>query len=378
MLPIDLFIHLLAIIGLLLMTGFCFSIYLKHRIPQFLILGFALLPFGMLALILQGFDNPFTDELGLYCAVVAMLLVIGFALSVFYPKFLEVQWLLPYSVFIHFLATSAIIIRHQTSYAFSEMVIIPPLLLGVVLSMGFVTWKFHQLGAQELTMFLGSFLIASLIAGLFWFINPLLGYIGAAFAAFAGLIIAARATTPEAIASLYREYFLLPSSQYNVEPLNREDLKVAVMVFGPKGPDLIYEIGELFNPESDSMKQKFTHFFFAMLHPLIKDSDSFLEMFGPFRPFGLPNKHSLACVALLPSELNGDRRLGGKTITIFTLLYPKHNESPEMISLLRMCLREYCQNLETLEEVSNESLRAFQGKAINQLQRVANNTSRGK
>ncbi|MFQ5979591.1 MAG: hypothetical protein ACE5OZ_15795 [Candidatus Heimdallarchaeota archaeon] len=376
MASLDLFIHLLAIIGLLLMTGFCFSIYLKHRIPQFLILGFALFPFAIVALILQGFDDPFPAEIGLYAGVVALLLVIGFALSIFWPKFLEIQWFLPYSISVHFLAISAIIVRHETSYAFSEALFILPLLLAVILAMGGVTWKLHQLGADELTLFLGSFLIAALIAGLFWFFNPLLGYIGAVIAAIAGLIVAGRTTTPESIASLYREYFLLPGSKYDVDIPTREELQIAVMVFGPKGPELTLEIGEMFNRDSESEKHKFVHFFFAMLRPLIKDSDSFFELFGPLRPFGFSQKHSLACVTLLPSKISGDQRLGGKTITIFALFYPRKKESPEIINLLRMSLREYCQDLETLEEVSDESLKVFLGSIISRLHRDLNSSSR--
>ncbi|MHA2272878.1 MAG: hypothetical protein ACXACI_13515, partial [Candidatus Hodarchaeales archaeon] len=210
MASLDLAIYLSGTIGLVLVAGFSFSMYYNHRIPQFLVLGFALVPFAILALFFRTADDSFYKELGLYAAVIAMMLIIGFAIGVFYPKFLELQYFLPFVLFTQLLGLFAAITRHETSYDFSEIIFVIPLLSAAMVAMGLVTWKFYRLKVPQLTMLLFSFFLGIFLAGFLLFFNPLFGYAAAAYLAFVCLIIIGRTNNPEALASLYREYLLLP------------------------------------------------------------------------------------------------------------------------------------------------------------------------
>jgi hypothetical protein len=364
--PLELIALLLAVLGLTLVAGFCFLLYWNHRIPQFLVLGFALVPFGTVALFLRGTENAFCNELGLYAAVVALLLVIGFAIAIFYPEFLQLQWFLPFSVLIHLVASLALIVRHETTYDFSEALFIPPLLCAVGIAIGFVTWKYRKL--TQLTSLLAIFLASALMAGFLWFFAPSFGYFIAVYGALAALFVITRANNPKTVALLYREYLRLSASKQS-EGLIQEDISIGVLAFGPRGPELLLESGDLFDPDAEEAKIQFTHFYFTIIRPMVQDSQSFLEIFGPLRPFGLPRKQSLVCVTSLSSIKMGDQRLGGKTIAVFTLLYPRRKESTEVVNLLRIYLHQYVQDLESLEEVSQESLQVFRQSISNRLER---------
>ncbi|MFX0114384.1 MAG: hypothetical protein ACFFB3_07540, partial [Candidatus Hodarchaeota archaeon] len=238
----------------------------------------ALVPFAAVALLLRGTGDSLGNEIGLYAAVVALLLVIGFAIGIFYPEFLQLQWFLPFSVFIHLLASLALIIRHETTYDFSEALFIPPLLCVVGIAIGFVTWKLYHLRVPQLTSLLAISLASALMAGFFWFFAPSFGYFIAVYGALAAFLVIARTNDPKTVALLYHEYLQLSSSRQS-EWLTLEDLAIGVLAFGSRGPELLREIGELFDPDSREARIQFIHFYFTMIQPMIQDSQSFLYEF---------------------------------------------------------------------------------------------------
>lgn len=379
MISIGSVILIISSIGLIFLALFCFLTYRSHHIPQFLLLGFAFFPFGIIAVIFSESNETIFAEISLYATVVAACFLIGFALSLLNPKIFEPNYFLIYLVIIHMAAISAATVTHEFSAMEASWVFGPPIVILLVVTLAAATWKAYTLEANQLALFCAILLFASIFGGTVSIVYRSLGHGLSAYITLFGLIVIRSGNQPESIALLRRDYLLLSGLKSGSELLTLKDLSLGVLIFGPKGPEFYLKFGELFegvNIKKDEIALKLTHFYFAMLKPLLQDSTSIKDTFGPMPAFRFPGMQALAGTDLLLSKDLGDPRLQGQVITILVLFYPSRCESLELIRSLKLALYDYFQGVNVLEEISEESLRSFQRKKIEQL--GSNLPSRGK
>jgi hypothetical protein len=363
-------ILILSAIGLFLLAGICFATYRIHRIPQFLLLGLAIFPFGIISVVFSESDEAVFVEISVFATVVTSFFIISFALSLLYPKFLEHHYLLPYLALSHLAGLLAAVITHEISVTAAAWMFGFPSTLLILVILARATWKAYELGAMQLALFCSILLVALVLGGTISLFYRGLGLGIAAYAALFGLIAMRSLHQPESMALLYREYLLLSGSRADSEILSPEDLSIGVLIFGPKGPEFFLQLGELFNAlnsKKNEISLKLAHFYFAMFKPLLEGSTSLHDTFGPMPAFNFPGIQSLVGAGLLSSKDLGDPRLQDQIITLIVLYYPARFESLELVRSLRYALFEYFQGKTMLEEISEHSLESFQQKIIRQL-----------
>lgn len=104
-----------------------------------------------------------------------------------------------------------------------------------------------------------------------------------------------------------------------------------------------------------------------MFKPLLDGSTSIHDTFGPMPAFNFPGMQSLVGAGLLSSKDLGDPRLQDQIITLIVLYYPARLESLELVRALRYALYEYFQDKDSLEEISEPSLKLLQERIVRQL-----------
>ncbi|MHA2232582.1 MAG: hypothetical protein ACXAB4_08815, partial [Candidatus Hodarchaeales archaeon] len=360
----------LSTVGLFIAAVICFFTYRLHRIPQFLLLGFAFFPFGAIAVIFSESSGSVYAEISVYATVVSTMYLIGFALSLLHPKILELHYFLPYSALIHIIGLSAAVITHEASATTAGWLFAPPIIVLIAGIFARASWKAYTLGATQLAVFCFVVLCASVLGGMVSIFYRSLGLGLTAYIALLGLFTVKSASQPESLAPLYREYLILSGLKRESEIFRLKDLSIGVLIFGPKGPEFFLQYGELFKIQSTQKQKtllKLAHFYFAMLKPLLQDSSISQDTFGPMPAFSFPGMQSLVGTSLLSSKDLGDPRLQGQLIALLVLYYPSRCESLEIIRSLKFALYEYFQNISALEEISEESLQSFQQKIISQL-----------